>query len=290
MIDAHTELYGIIGNPVRHSLSPIIHNAAFRRMELNAVYLAFEVKDLAGALRGIRELGLRGVSVTLPFKTDVIPFLDEVDEVAEKIGAVNTIVNEGEKLFGYNTDWRGALEALEEKVDLKGKKVILIGAGGGARAIGFGLKERRCQLIISNRTEEKGVGLAKDLTCRYQPLSSFFQMKSGELDANVIINATSQGMYPKDGESPLPKKFLKKGMTVMDIVYHPIQTKLLREAEEQGCQTINGLEMLAHQGAAQLEIWTGRKTDILQIKKDLRLALEVEINRERESHDRVKAA
>src|SRR4030042_634986 len=122
MIDAETQLYGIIGNPVRHSLSPIIHNGAFRRMGLNAVYLAFEVKDLKKAIDGIRGLGIRGVSVTIPFKTEVISFLDKVDGVAGQIGAVNTIVNEGGKLVGYNTDWRGALGALEEKVDLKGKK------------------------------------------------------------------------------------------------------------------------------------------------------------------------
>ncbi len=268
MIDAQTQLYGIIGNPVRHSLSPVIHNGAFRRMGLNAVYMVFEVKDLKEAIDGIRGLGVRGVSVTLPFKTQVIPFLDEVEAVAEKIKAINTIVNEGGKLVGYNTDWHGAIEALEEKIDLKGKRVALIGAGGAARAIGFALKTRECEVIISNRTIGKGVALAKELMCLHQPLSSI-----GDLRADVIINATSAGMHPYDEESPLPKKVLKKGMTVMDIVYKPLQTKLLREAEERGCLTINGLEMLSRQGAVQLEIWTGESPEVEKIKEDIYQAL-----------------
>ena len=274
MIDAQTQLYGIIGNPVWHSLSPIIHNGAFRRMGLNAVYLAFEVKNLKETMDGIRGLGIRGVSVTLPFKTQVIPLLDEVEGLTGRIKAVNTVVNEGGKLIGYNTDGRGAIEALEEKVDLKGKRVTLLGAGGAARAIGFALKTRDCEVIISNRTIDRGAGLAKELMCIHQPLSSI-----EGLDVNVIINATSAGMHPCDEESALPKKGLKKGMTVMDIVYRPLQTKLLRDAEEIGCLTINGLEMLSHQGAAQLEIWTGKRPSVLQIKNDLRRALQTQINR-----------
>lgn len=269
MIDAQTEIYGIIGNPVRHSLSPTIHNGAFLRMGLNAVYLAFEVKNLKEAISGIRGLGIRGVSVTIPFKTKVIPFLDNVEGVAGKIGAVNTIVNDGGRLIGYNTDWRGALEALEEKVDLKGKKVVLLGAGGAARAIGFGLRERGSEIIIFNRSSDKGKDLAKELGGIYRPFSSI-----EGLEANVLINATSVGMYPHDEKSPLPKEVLKEGMIVMDIVYQPLRTKLLREAEQQGCQTIDGLEMLAYQGAAQLDIWTGKRPDLGQIKEDLRQALE----------------
>ncbi len=268
MIDARTQLYGIIGNPVRHSLSPIIHNGVFRRTGLNAVFLAFEVKDLREAIDGIRGLGIRGVSVTIPFKTEVIPFLDEVEAVAMKVNAVNTIVNAGERLVGYNTDWCGALEALEEKVELKGKRVVLLGAGGAARAIGFALKRRDCEVIISNRTTDRGAVLAKELMCIHQPLSSIEGLK-----ADVIINATSVGMHPYDEESPLPKRALKEGMTVMDIVYSPLQTKLLREAEETGCLTINGLEMLSRQGAAQLEIWTGKRPEAGEIKKDLYRAL-----------------
>jgi shikimate dehydrogenase len=276
MIDAQTELYGVIGNPVRHSLSPMIHNEAFKSMGWNAVYLAFEVKNLEEALRGIRGLGVRGVSVTIPFKTKVVPFLDKVEGLAKKIGAVNTIVNRGGRLIGYNTDCDGALEALEEKMNLKGKRVILLGAGGAARAIGFGLKERDCQLIIVNRSPIRGKALSRELKCHFLPMSSLVKMKGGDLEADVIINATSLGMVPRDGESPIPKKLLKKGMKVMDIVYEPLETKLLHQAKEKGCSTINGLEMLVRQGAIQFEIWTGRKLEIGQIKKDLHQALEKE--------------
>jgi len=269
MINAQTKLYGVIGNPVQHSLSPVIHNGAFKRLGWNAVYLAFEVKNVKEALRGIRGLGLKGVSITIPFKTEVIPFLDKVEGSAKKIGAVNTIVNRRGKLIGYNTDCDGALEALEEKVRLKGKKVVLLGAGGAGRAIGFGLKERNCQLIVANRSRDRGEALSRELKCYFLPMSSLVKMKAGELQADVVINTTSLGMVPRERETPIPKKLLRKGMMVMDIVYDPLQTKLLREAKEKGCLTINGLEMFVHQGAAQFEIWTGRRPDLKQIRNDL---------------------
>jgi len=273
MIDARTELYGVIGNPVRHSLSPVIHNGVFRRLGRNAVYLAFEVKNLEEALRGIRGLGVKGVSVTIPFKTKVIPFLDKVEGLAKKIGAVNTIVNRGGKLIGYNTDCDGALEALEEKIDLRGKRTILLGGGGAARAIGFGLREKDCQLIVSNRSKKRGEALSRELKCHFLLMSSLFKMTAGELGADILINATSVGMYPRQGETPFPKKLLRKGMMIMDIVYEPLQTRFLREAKEKGCLTINGLEMLVRQGAAQLMIWTGIKPEIGQIRRDLFKAL-----------------
>jgi len=273
MIDARTELYGIIGNPVRHSLSPAIHNRAFKQLDWNAVYLAFEVRDLEEAMKGIRGLGMRGVSVTIPFKTEVVPLLDKVEGLARKIGAVNTIVNRRGKLIGYNTDCDGALEALEETMSLRGKKIVLIGAGGAARAIGFGLKERDCYLIVVNRSK-KGERLSKELKCEYLPLSSFVRTKAGELEVDVIINATSLGMFPRDGETPVPKGLLKKGMTVMDIVYQPLRTRFLQEAKQRGCVTLNGLEMLVRQAAAQFEIWTGRNLEIGQIKKALFRTLE----------------
>jgi shikimate dehydrogenase len=257
MMDAQTELYGVIGNPVHHSLSPMIHNGAFRRLGWNAVYLAFEVKNVEEALRGIRGLGVRGVSVTIPFKTEVLPFLDKIEGLAKKVGAVNTIVNRRGRLIGYNTDCEGALEALEEKMDLRGKRVVLLGAGGAARAIGFGLKERGVPLIVVNRSKERGRALSKE----------------GGVEADIMINATSLGMYPRDGETPLPKELLKKGMMVMDIVYEPLQTRLLREAKKKGCITVDGLEMLIRQGVAQFEIWTGRRLEIGKIRKDLRRAL-----------------
>ncbi|OGP92534.1 MAG: shikimate dehydrogenase [Deltaproteobacteria bacterium RBG_16_48_10] len=269
MIDARTELYGIIGNPVRHSLSPAIHNEAFRRMGLNAVYLAFEVRSLGEAMAGIRELGIRGLSVTVPFKTQILSYLDKIEEMASKIKAVNTLAVEGGNLVGYNTDYCGALESLEEKVDLKGKRVILLGAGGAARAIGFGLKRKGCQIAIFNRSKNRAEVLARELECGHHPLSSF-----KEMEGEVLVNATSVGMHPFDPKSPVPKGVLREGMVVMDIVYKPLRTKLLQEAEQQGCVTIDGLEMLARQGAAQLQIWTGRRQEVGQIRKDLRRVME----------------
>jgi len=250
MIDAQTELYGVIGNPVHHSLSPMIHNGAFRRLGWNAVYLAFEVKNVEEALRGIRGLGVRGVSVTIPFKTEVLPFLDKIEGLAKKVGAVNTIVNRRGRLIGYNTDCEGALEALEEKIDLRGKRVVLLGAGGAARAIGFGLAERGVPLLVVNRSKGRGRALSKELGCDYLAISSLARMKEGGVEADIMINATSLGMYPRDGETPLPKELLKKGMMVMDIVYEPLQTRLLREAKKKGCVTVDGLEMLISSGAA----------------------------------------
>ena len=265
MIDAHTQLFGVIGNPVRHSLSPIIHNGVFRRMGLNAVYLAFEVNNISAALAGVRGLGIRGVSVTIPFKTRIIPLLDELDGTAEKIQAVNTIAYQNGKLIGYNTDWVGALESLEERIPLKGRKVILLGAGGAARAIAFGLKEKGAEITIFNRSLKKAADLALDLRVAYQPLSSIHQARG-----DVLVNATSVGMCPHDDASPVGKEVLREGMVVMDIVYQPLRTLLLREAEEQGCQTIDGLEMLARQGAAQIQIWTGKKPEIQPILQELK--------------------
>jgi len=265
MINAQTQLYGIIGNPLQHSLSPIIHNGAFKRMGMNAVYLTFEIENLTEAMIGIRGLGIRGVSVTIPFKTQVAPYLDQVDGIVGEIKAINTISNEGGKLTGYNTDWCGAMEALEEKVDLRNKRVIILGAGGAARAIAWGLRERNCKVFIINRSPDKARNLASEFGFNYSPISCM-----NALDPHVIINATSVGMYPNNKESPLPKEVLKAGMTVMDIVYHPLKTKLLREAEERGCQTIDGLEMLARQGTAQFQIWTGRRPEVGKVKEDLR--------------------
>ncbi len=269
MIDAHTQIYGVIGNPVKHSLSPIIHNGIFQRLGLNAVYLAFEVNDLRKAIDGLRGLGLLGLSVTIPFKTEVISFLEELDELAGKIQAVNTLVNERGKIVGFNTDWIGAVQALKGKINLAGKRVFLLGAGGAARAIGFGLKKESAEIFIFNRSQEKGEKLAKELGAVYLP--EFPSLK--DIFPELIINATSVGMAPLVHQSPLPADLLQEGMIVMDIVYHPWHTKLLREAKLRGCQTIDGLEMLARQAAAQTEIWIGHKPDIALIKEDLQKAL-----------------
>jgi shikimate dehydrogenase len=169
-IDQHTELYAVVGYPIGHSLSPTMHNAAFSAIGLNAIYLALETEDIKGCIQGIRAFNLRGMSVTLPHKSEVIPLLDEVDDLAEKIGAVNTVVNDGGRLIGYNTDAVGALRALEEIIELSGKTCLMIGAGGAARAIGFILSEKGVELKVANRSVERGKALAHSLACPFIPL------------------------------------------------------------------------------------------------------------------------
>lgn len=262
MIDAQTEIYGVIGNPLRHSLSPLIHNYMFKKNGFNAVYLAFEVTNLQDAIVGIRALGIRGLSVTIPFKREIISLIDHVDEVAGRIKAVNTIVNDRGNLIGFNTDWIGAIKALEDRVELEGKKILLLGAGGAARAIAFGLKEKGCEILIFNRTKERAKELAEELA-----LSTIASLK--EMNVDIIINATPVGMYPNDKETLIQETFLKEEMIVMDIVYSPLETRLLHEARARGCQAIDGLEMLIYQAVSQFEIWTKRRLDVKEFKKYL---------------------
>ena len=163
IVDQHTELYGIIGNPVGHSLSPIMHNAAFSQKGINAIFMAFETRDLDACIKGMKGLGIKGMGVTIPYKTDVIPLLDEVDNLAGRIGAANTIINRGGRLVGYNTDGIGALKALEERMELSGKSCIIIGAGGAARAIAYVLREKGIELTVANRSVERGKSLCRAL-------------------------------------------------------------------------------------------------------------------------------
>ena len=252
IIDQSTNLYGVVGYPLGHSLSPTMHNSAFAANGLNAVYLAFETNDLDGCIKGIRAFGIRGISVTLPHKSAVIPYLDEVDDLAKKIGAVNTIVNVNGHLVGYNTDALGALRALEEKIQLSGKICILVGAGGAARAIGFILKQKGVKLKVVNRTPERGQELAQFLACPYLAPDDL-----AAAGADILIQATSVGMAPGDNTCPVPEHVLREGMLVMDIIYNPIETKLLKIAKSRGCLTINGLGMFIRQGAEQFRLWTG---------------------------------
>jgi shikimate dehydrogenase len=251
-VDSHTELYGIIGNPVRHSLSPALHNAAFSAIGLNAVYLAFEAEDIEKCIEGIKGLGVKGMSVTIPFKESVIPCLGAIDPLARRIGAVNTIVNRGGRLMGYNTDAIGALMALEAKAPLKGKNCILLGAGGAARAIGFILKQKGASLSIFNRSLRRGQRLARSLECRFIPLEEIAAVRG-----DILIQTTPVGMSPHSDQCPVPEAVLRPGMVVMDIIYDPLETRLLRMARERGCTAINGIPMLIYQGAEQFRLWTG---------------------------------
>lgn len=249
-----TKVYGIMGKPVSHSLSPAMHNAAFQELGLNKVFLPFEVEDVARAMDGFRALGVGGVSVTIPHKQAVIPYLDSIDPVAEKIGAVNTLVMDRHHIRGYNTDWIGANQALEMIVELPGSTVLVLGAGGAARAIGFGLLEKGATLILANRTPSRGQELATELGCEFFPLADLQDVK-----VDALVNATSVGMSPKVDATPVADAFLKNVPAVMDIVYAPLETRLLREAKAAGCKTVNGIYMLLYQGVAQFELWTGLK-------------------------------
>lgn len=261
MIDANTSLLGLIGNPVKHSLSPVVHNRAFAAVSYNAIYLAFHVIDLDAAIKGIKALNFKGASVTIPHKVNVIQYLDDVDDAAERIGAVNTIVNRNGKLIGHNTDCRGALEALRTKTAIEGKSVAVIGAGGAARAIGFGLVSSGAHVSIFNRSPATGERLAADLKSEFCPLSDCQPDRY-----EILINTTPVGMYPDNGATPLPKKTLSKEMVVMDIIYNPLKTRLLKKAEAQGCRTISGMTMFVFQAALQFELWTGVKAplDVMQ--------------------------
>ena len=268
IIDQHTTLYGVMGYPIGHSLSPTMHNAAFSAKGLNAVYLAFETRDLEGCLKGMRALGIKGMSVTIPHKSQVIPLLDDVDDLAKRIGAVNTIVNDGGRLVGYNTDAVGALKALEEKVGLSGKTCLIIGAGGAARAIGFILKESGVKMMVANRSVERGQELALSLNCPFIPLDELENTAT-----ELLINTTPVGMAPQKDQCPVPEKILRKGMVVMDIIYNPLETRLLDMARARDCVTINGLGMFIHQGAEQFRLWTGFEAPITDMARAVEQAL-----------------
>lgn len=263
-----TQIYGILGNPVRHSLSPAMHNAAFAELGMNCVYVPFLVSDVPTAMQGLRALGVRGASVTIPHKQAVIECLDHLDPVAEKIGAVNTLTIEDGLISGYNTDWHGANRALLEVTQLAGKSVLILGAGGSARAIGFGLLEEQAKITIASRTPSSGQALAKSLNCPWVPLT-----EAETTEADILINATSVGMQPNQDKTPIGMNALSKFSVVMDIVYAPLETRLLAAAKLAGCTTIEGTEMLLYQGVQQFELWTGSTAPVSVMRKQLLQAI-----------------
>lgn len=269
MIGAKTRLCCLIGDPVEHSMSPAMHNAAFAELGLDYAYLAFRVpaQSLGQAVEGMRALDFAGANVTIPHKREVMKLLDEIDPLARDIGAVNTIVNDGGKLVGYNTDGEGMLKALEsEGIRPKGAKAVLLGAGGAAHAIAFTLAKKAGleSLYILNIVEADAKELAKRVQSASKARVSGLAFSEENLaaavgDAGLVINATSVGMSPDKGKSLVPKRLLRKGLMVFDAVYNPLETKLIREAKAAGCVTVTGEKMLANQGAASFELWTGKK-------------------------------
>ena len=263
-ISGKTKVCAIIGDPVEHSLSPVMHNAAFKELGLNLVYMAFTVttKELKTAIMGARSLGLTGLNVTMPHKNAVMNYIDEVDATVKGIGAVNTILSNHGKLIGYNTDGNGAMIALQENgVDPEGKRLVLLGAGGAAKAIAYHAALDVDELVILNRSPERAMKLVEAL-----PKSFRKKVKSGRLsftvlkeelkEADVLINATSMGMRPNDDISPVPSSLLRCDLCVMDIIYNPLETRLVTDAKSLGAKVVSGLEMLIYQGAVAFEIWT----------------------------------
>ncbi len=250
-IDTETKIYGVLGHPVGHSLSPTMHNAAFKQLGINAVYLAFDVEDIAAAITSLRVLAVKGASVTIPHKQEVMKHLDVIDPIADKIGAVNTIVARNGKLWGHNTDCNGAIEALLAQTPLDGRRAVVLGAGGAARAIAVGLQSHGCRVTIVNRTIERGWRLAEDLNAKFIPLADF-----NSSDCDILINTTSVGMSPNTGTMPIPARLFAKSMVVMDVIYNPLETKFLQTAAAKGCRTIDGVAMFVNQGALQFELWT----------------------------------
>ena len=262
MITSKTQMVGLLGHPVSHSQSPAMHNRAFAEKGLPFAYAAFDVaeEDLPDAVAGIRALGLKGVNVTIPHKVAIMPMLDEIDPLAKRIGAVNTVVNEGGRLIGYNTDGMGYVRSLVEEtgIQLEQQVVTMLGAGGAARAVAFTLAERGVkQINIINRSREKAALLAEHVSA-IVPTKAVEQADGREAIAasTLLINTTSIGMYPHVEDMPIPMEWLHSEMVVSDLIYNPLETRLLREARKLGAQVHSGVGMFVNQGALAFELWT----------------------------------
>jgi len=266
-VDSKTKYIGLLGYPLGHSISPVMQNAAFESKNINNLYIPVEVKkeDLADVVKAMSKMNFAGFNVTIPYKIEVMNYLDEIDDLAKSIGAVNTVVIKDGKLKGYNTDGIGFLRSLEGELSLSvtGKNIFILGSGGAARAISMTLAMNKAnRLYICNRTFERAEGLVRDINSKYGNVAISIpmlrqKMEEAITDAEILINATSVGTYPNIDEIPIDKELLNGNFAVCDVVYNPKKTKLLQEAEKLGCKTMSGLGMLVHQGAEAFEIWTG---------------------------------
>jgi shikimate dehydrogenase len=257
-IDGETKLIGFFGSTYRTSKMYAIYNAAMEALGLNYLYVPFIVHDLQKAVEGMRHLGIAAAGVTIPYKISIIQFLDELDAEARMAGAVAVVVNRDGRLIGGTTDGKGALKALQEKTDVTGKKVVLIGAGGAARAIAFSLHQAGGKLTVLNRAEEIDMAesLGKDLGC---PWGDFSRLEPSVSEADIIIQTTPVGMAntPLAGKSLVPAGLLRQDMTVMDIVTNPRKTQLLQDAENRGCRVVYGDRMLLWQAVYKFRLYTG---------------------------------
>ena len=276
-IKGSTNIVGLIGHPVEHSFSPPMHNAAFKALEMDYVYTAFDVNpnDLENAIAGAQALNIKGFNVTIPHKIEVMKYLNEIDEVASLIGAVNTI--DFKDLKGYNTDGIGALKAIGEVTNIKNKNVVIAGAGGASRAISFYIaKYGADKLTILNRNVDKAQKLADDVLASglIDDVSSD-DIKNMDLkDADILINTTPVGMHPNVDDAPIASgELMHEDLVVFDAVYNPNETGLLKEAINAGAKPVYGIKMLLYQGAESFEIWTGKKAPIDVMEDALRKTL-----------------
>ena len=275
MIKGTTKIAGVIGFPIEHTISPGIHNAAFAALRLDCVYLPFAVRpeNLGRAIAGLSSLGIIGINVTIPHKETVIQYLNEISEEARRIGAVNTVVIKQERLIGHNTDGKGFVQALKEegKIDIQGKKVIILGAGGAGRAVAVqsGL-EGAGELIIFDKEEERARRLSADIKRDIPQLRvetvSRNEIKPNLNEADILVNATPAGMKADD-ELIINSQWLLPRTLVFDLIYNPQETRLMQAARKRGCAVVGGLGMLIHQGALSFELWTGKKAPLDVMKK-----------------------
>ncbi len=251
------KIYGVIGNPISKSMGYLIHNRAFKETGSSDIYVPFLVDNVEKFFKGFSPY-FEGLSVTMPFKEDIMAVIDEVDETARKIGAVNTVVRDGEGWKGYNTDCTGAVKALEAHIDLNGKKVLIIGAGGTAKAIGHGVREKGAKITVTyNKNKERGTQLAKELGAEVVNVQD-----AGEEEVDVLINCSPVGMNPDVEATPISSRHLRNGMIVFDSVYNPPETRLIRDAKAAGCIAISGIELFINQAVGQFELWTGQKAPV----------------------------
>ncbi|NMC06107.1 MAG: shikimate dehydrogenase [Candidatus Lokiarchaeota archaeon] len=277
-LSGKTKILCVIGDPIEHTMSPAMHNAAIRALGLDLVYVAFHVRPsmLEPAIDGFRALGITGINVTIPHKVVAMQYLEEIDPVAKAIGAINTIKNEGGKLIGRNTDADGAARALKASgVSIKGARVAMLGAGGAARAVGFALVKEGAAVTIVYRREDASMAsdLARDIQRAFPSgsIATLVMDKAGIetacRDSTILVNATPVGMHPKPGETLVDPSLLHGGLSVFDVVYNPLETRLIKDARKAGCKVVPGIDMLVYQGALALEWWTGKDAPVDVMKR-----------------------
>ena len=271
-----TRVLGVFGHPVSHSLSPVMHNAAIEALGLDYIYVPFHVQpeNLEEAVTGVRALGIAGVNVTIPHKERIIEYLDEVSDYALQIGSVNTVVNENGRLRGDTTDGSGFMKSAEAAWGrLNGSKVLVLGAGGSAKAVSFVLGRADCKLVIANRTYERAAALVEALNSVFgEGFSSVAKLEDEVLaeeirNADLLVNTTSVGMHPDVDSIPVRADLLRPGLLVYDLVYNPLKTKLVVESESRKASAVSGLKMLAYQGAQSFEMWTGVQAPVDVMEK-----------------------